>query len=394
MELATAAVSLPTTTTAALTDGFFASSCWRQLETTGVFGQQGSRLSSNHLLRLACSAHHHHHHRHHTRDCEERWNSIGGVLSCGRRAVLSDVSKSGSPIHGTDHKSISRREAGAARSEAVDGAYEEDALFSSSRYKLHPVQEGETLTAIAKQYDATVERIAVLNNISDADLLQTGQELVIPVLSQELTHNETTSSEDLINYTAPSRLEQGTFELASSRNKSTLSVGPATSGYRTFSVPNLVKLALPLMLMAPILGFGVRCLADYIHIHINKEVARRYAELEAYHARHRPKVKRWQSILDGDRDDSQELVGASAFVTADEVRPVTDWWSQGGRFRSSAIEENQTEEEPDVRQQQDFEEIRKSYAELESTYTKFLSDSGLSSVEYCRVGVHLLQEDI
>jgi hypothetical protein len=77
-----------------------------------------------------------------------------------------------------------------------------------------------------------------------------------------------------------------------------------------------VKLALPLMLMAPILGFGVRCLADYIQIHINKEVARRYAELEAYHARHRPKVKRWQSILDGDRDDSQELFGATAVVTA------------------------------------------------------------------------------
>lgn len=84
---------------------------------------------------------HHHHHHHHSRDCEERWSSIGGVLSCGRRAVLSDVSKSGSPIYGTDHKRISRREAGAARSEAVDAAYEEDAPFSSSRYKLHHVQE-------------------------------------------------------------------------------------------------------------------------------------------------------------------------------------------------------------------------------------------------------------
>lgn len=60
----------------------------------------------------------------------------------------------------------------------------------------------------------------------------------------------------------------------------------------------------------------------------------------------------------------------------------------------STLQENQTEEEQDVGQQQDFEEIQKSYAELESTYTKFLSDSGLSSVEYCRVGVHLLQEDI
>jgi LysM repeat protein len=56
------------------------------------------------------------------------------------------------------------------------------------------VCRGDTLTAIAKQYDATVERIAVLNNISDADLLQTGQELVIPVLSQELTHNKVSMS--------------------------------------------------------------------------------------------------------------------------------------------------------------------------------------------------------
>ncbi len=53
---------------------------------------------------------------------------------------------------------------------------------------------GDTLTAIAKHYEAMVERIAVLNNISDADLLQTGQELVIPVLSQELIHNVSMSN--------------------------------------------------------------------------------------------------------------------------------------------------------------------------------------------------------
>lgn len=50
--------------------------------------------------------------------------------------------------------------------------------------------------------------------------------------------------------------------------------------------------------------------------------------------------------------------------------------------------EIETEEEQASRQQQDFEEIRKSYAELESTYSKFLTDSGLSRGGYWRGGVH------
>ncbi len=76
-----------------------------------------------------------------------------------------------------------------------------------------------------------------------------------------------------------------------------------------------VKLALPLMLIAPVLGFCVRCVVDYIHVHINEEVERRYAEMETYQTRHQPKVKRWQNILDGDRNDSPELVGVGAFMT-------------------------------------------------------------------------------
>jgi LysM repeat protein len=49
------------------------------------------------------------------------------------------------------------------------------------------VHRGDTLTALAKQYGATVETIAVLNNIADVNLLQTGQELVIPAPSQGIT---------------------------------------------------------------------------------------------------------------------------------------------------------------------------------------------------------------
>jgi hypothetical protein len=184
---------------------------------------------------------------------------------------------------------------------------------------------------------------------------------------------------------------------ASYRNKSMSSVAPATSGYRAFQAPTLVKLALPLMLIAPVLGFCVRCVVDYIQVHINEEVERRYAEMETYQTRHQPKVKRWQNILDGDRDDSPELVGVGAFMTVDEVRPVTNWQNQGGHVRNSTTEEaleKETEAERDLRQQQDFEQIQKSYAELESTYTKFLSDSGLSRGGYWRSGVHQLQEDV
>lgn len=38
---------------------------------------------------------------------------------------------------------------------------------------------GDTLTALAKQYNTTVDRIAEDNDIEDIDLLRTGQKLVI-----------------------------------------------------------------------------------------------------------------------------------------------------------------------------------------------------------------------
>jgi LysM repeat protein len=45
----------------------------------------------------------------------------------------------------------------------------------------------ETLTFIAKKYGTKVETIAALNNITNVDMVQTGQELVIPVPSQGFT---------------------------------------------------------------------------------------------------------------------------------------------------------------------------------------------------------------
>jgi LysM repeat protein len=44
----------------------------------------------------------------------------------------------------------------------------------------HVVQPGETLLGIAVQYDTTTEAIMQANNLSDANFLRVGQELVIP----------------------------------------------------------------------------------------------------------------------------------------------------------------------------------------------------------------------
>ncbi|KAH8932446.1 hypothetical protein BDL97_19G071900 [Sphagnum fallax] len=385
MELASGAVSLPT----AITEGF---TCRRHLETGPA---QGPRQSSRHI---SCSAYHAP-----SRAGEERHLSRRVIMPCGQKPFLWEVRRPSCHTCTGDQKSFSRRrnlrwkiEARAALAEEAGATGSKDAPSASSQNYHHSVQEAETLTSIAKKYGTKVETIAALNNITDVDMIQTGQELVIPAPSQGFT-KESALSKDFINLPSPSRMQHETSPFASYRNKSMSSVAPATSGYRAFQAPTLVKLALPLMLIAPVLGFCVRCVVDYIRVHINEEVERRYAEMETYQTRHQPKVKRWQNILDGDRNDSPELVGVGAFMTVDEVRPVTNWQNQGGHVRNSTTEEaleKETEEEQDLRQQQDFEQIQKSYAELESTYTKFLSDSGLSRGGYWRSGVHQLQEDV
>ncbi|MFZ0546620.1 MAG: LysM peptidoglycan-binding domain-containing protein [Candidatus Promineifilaceae bacterium] len=45
---------------------------------------------------------------------------------------------------------------------------------------VHVVQDGETLTSIAEQYNTTVEVLQQLNNISDPELVFAGQELIVP----------------------------------------------------------------------------------------------------------------------------------------------------------------------------------------------------------------------
>ncbi len=47
---------------------------------------------------------------------------------------------------------------------------------------VHVVQEGEYLTMLASRYDSTVRAIALANDITNANLIYVGQELIIPVL--------------------------------------------------------------------------------------------------------------------------------------------------------------------------------------------------------------------
>jgi LysM repeat protein len=46
--------------------------------------------------------------------------------------------------------------------------------------KKHVVQQGESLSIIAKKYNVTVEALAKLNNITDVNFIVVGQELLIP----------------------------------------------------------------------------------------------------------------------------------------------------------------------------------------------------------------------
>jgi LysM repeat protein len=46
--------------------------------------------------------------------------------------------------------------------------------------RTHVVQQGETLSIIAKKYNVTVDDIVRLNNIADANLIKVGQKLLIP----------------------------------------------------------------------------------------------------------------------------------------------------------------------------------------------------------------------
>jgi len=182
-----------------------------------------------------------------------------------------------------------------------------------------------------------------------------------------------------------------------------------TSGYDTptfshvgehspFPVGTLAQVVIPLLLIAPVVGFCVRCAVDYIQDRIEKEIRAKQADMESYRSRHRPKLKRWQGILDEDREEAPDYgEAAAASDSLDEYRLKNERQIPTGYASMRAMNEeslaNESEEERSSRQLQDYEDIRKSYAELESTYMKFLSDSGLSRSGYWRGSVTQLQEE-
>lgn len=66
------------------------------------------------------------------------------------------------------------------------------------------------------------------------------------------------------------------------------------------------KLAVPILLMAPLIGFCIRCIVDALYLHMAREEAKEQAEREAWEKLHSPKASRWQKILEEDRDGVEE----------------------------------------------------------------------------------------
>lgn len=159
------------------------------------------------------------------------------------------------------------------------------------------------------------------------------------------------------------------------------------------TLTNIAHIAFPLLLIAPVIGFIARCVVDYIHTQIENEVGKRFAEMESWQALQRPRVKRWQTILDEDRDENElELLTTSISNyqyqsdpwTSNSYQPTTsrDDSETNGRYQIPPGKE--TEEERKLRQKYDYEEIKRSYTKLEPMYEKFLADSGLTGSGYWR----------
>ncbi len=62
----------------------------------------------------------------------------------------------------------------------VARAQSDEPTAQPSQPRVHIVEGGENLTYIAEQYDVTIEALRVVNHLRDADVLNVGQELVIP----------------------------------------------------------------------------------------------------------------------------------------------------------------------------------------------------------------------
>src|SRR5690606_23939531 len=63
---------------------------------------------------------------------------------------------------------------------AVLGAQTVARAQDDGQFTTHTVQAGETLTAIAGQYNTTVELLAEMNGLTAASILTPGQVLIVP----------------------------------------------------------------------------------------------------------------------------------------------------------------------------------------------------------------------
>lgn len=55
---------------------------------------------------------------------------------------------------------------------------------------IHIVKNGESLSLIAKQYGVDIKELIKLNKITNPDLIVIGQEIVVPVVEEEIEEEE------------------------------------------------------------------------------------------------------------------------------------------------------------------------------------------------------------
>lgn len=217
----------------------------------------------------------------------------------------------------------------------------------------HTVTEGQTLSSIARQYETSIEEIALMNHIQNIDMIQAGQLLVVPVHRKVLKW-------------VPSRtmgLDEITQKDQNMMPVSSISITPSTLPGFVISSPvslQLVKATVPFLFMFPILAFCIRALVYSVLSRMGEETYNQKSDKENLIAQHGPKLTRWHGVLDGDSETEVLHISSPEYN-------ITD------------CQENPSKDA--------YEEIHQSYAELEPAYLKFLAESGLSMSGYWRGGV-------
>ncbi|KAJ7519610.1 hypothetical protein O6H91_20G046000 [Diphasiastrum complanatum] len=233
----------------------------------------------------------------------------------------------------------------------------------------HNVQEGETLTSIARRYRTAVHSIAEANDIADIHILQAGQVLLIPLhrrVLQKMTSIIGAFEESSTSKLTSRRVPSNTLGLRS--QTADRSTALSVTEVPPITALSFVKAVAPVFLLAPVFGFCARFMFDGFYSKLRLDVSKQQAEKKVWDIQHRPKLKRWQTILDEDRE-----IEEFSFLHA-----------------SQELTENETEEQ---RKKREFDEIRNQYSSLETTYMKFLADSGLSRSGYWRGGVPSAAQD-